>query len=62
MLALLFGINDGLAAAGMTIELLEPLKHLPLFNDGVAWLIPSVALFALTWGADHARARRAMAG
>lgn len=62
MLALLFGINDGLVAAGTTIELLDPLKHLPLFNDGVAWLIPCAALLALTWGADHVRARRVMAG
>jgi len=62
MLALLFGVNDGFSAAGIVIGFFEPLRRLPLFSDGVAWLLPCVILFALTWGADHLWARRAVAG
>lgn len=62
MLALLFGVNDGFSAAGIAIGFFEPLRRLPLFSDGVAWLLPCVILFALTWGADHLWARRAVAG
>lgn len=45
VLALFFGIHDGLRTAGLVPEWLGFLQRVPLAHDGVAWLVPS-AVFA----------------
>ncbi|WP_177344164.1 branched-chain amino acid transport system II carrier protein, partial [Pseudomonas aeruginosa] len=45
--SLLFGLIDGLKAASLDHWLPNWLTHLPLAEQGLAWLIPSVATLAL---------------
>lgn len=47
VLALFFGIHDGLKVAGIAPVWLEFLQKVPLAHEGVAWLVPSVGLSLL---------------
>ena len=45
--SLLFGILDALTGAGMVTSLPTWVQHLPLAEQGLAWLPPSLAMMAL---------------
>lgn len=45
--SLLFGILDALTGAGMLAALPAWGKHLPLADQGLAWLPPSLAMMVL---------------
>lgn len=47
-IALLFGIIDGIKVAELDTYLPEILKHLPLAEQNLAWLIPSLIVFVLS--------------
>ncbi|RJG09674.1 branched-chain amino acid transport system II carrier protein [Pseudomonas cavernicola] len=48
LVALLFGIVDGVKAAGLAQWMPEWLAHLPLAEQGLAWLVPAVFTLAVT--------------
>ena len=45
--SLLFGVIDALKGANLAGWLPESLAHLPLSEQGLAWLVPSVAMLAV---------------
>lgn len=47
-IALIFGIIDGIKVAGFGDYLPEFLQHLPLNEQNLAWLIPSLVVLAIT--------------
>jgi LIVCS family branched-chain amino acid:cation transporter len=59
LVALLFGLFDGLKVAGLGRLLPEFLSALPLAEQGLAWLVPSVAMLVLCSGYDRLRGRPA---
>ncbi|NDM57278.1 branched-chain amino acid transport system II carrier protein, partial [Klebsiella pneumoniae] len=46
LVSLAFGVLDALKAAGLGQDFPQWLLHLPLAEQGLAWLIPSVATLA----------------
>ncbi len=46
LVSLAFGVLDALKAAGLSQDFPQWLLHLPLAEQGLAWLIPSVATLA----------------
>lgn len=51
--SLLFGVIDALKGAGLGGWMPEWLTHLPLSEQGLAWLLPSVAALALASACDR---------
>lgn len=51
-IALLFGIYDGVTAAGLDIPVLNFVKTLPLYNQGIAWLLPTTIVFVICYVID----------
>ncbi|MNO62871.1 Branched-chain amino acid transport system 2 carrier protein [compost metagenome] len=51
--SLLLGVIDALKGAGLDQWMPQWLTHLPLTEQGLAWLIPSVATLALMVGIDR---------
>jgi len=47
LVALLFGLLDGMSAAGLDITVFH---SIPLFDQGLAWVIPTLLTFAVTAG------------
>jgi LIVCS family branched-chain amino acid:cation transporter len=59
LVALLFGVVDGLKASGLDVGLSESLFALPLAEQGLAWLLPTVAMLALCSAYDWLRGKPA---
>jgi LIVCS family branched-chain amino acid:cation transporter len=57
LVATLFGIVDGLKAAGLDGWLPGWLTSLPLAEQGLAWLLPSALMLALASGYDWLRGK-----
>lgn len=53
LVALLFGVFDGLKAAGLDAWMPGWLAHLPLAEQGLAWLLPAVAMLAVATCCDR---------
>ena len=45
LVSMLFGALDGLKTAGLNLELFQ---FLPLFNQGLAWIIPTLTVMVLS--------------
>lgn len=61
LVAVLFGIVDGLKAAALDSLLPHWLANLPLADKGLAWLLPAVVMLALASGYDWLRGKPAEA-
>ncbi|MCY1403850.1 Branched-chain amino acid transport system 2 carrier protein [compost metagenome] len=51
--SLLLGVIDALKGAGLDAWMPSWMTHLPLAEQGLAWLIPSVIALALMVGVDR---------
>lgn len=57
IMALVFGIYDGLAAAGLTGQGVSLIQDLPLYQQGLAWLLPTAVLLIIAYLLDNVRGR-----
>lgn len=57
--ALLFGALDGLRVAGLDRGLADLTSHLPLYREGLVWVVPALAALAATLLVDLLRRSRA---
>ena len=62
LVSLAFGVLDALKAAGLGQDFPQWLLHLPLAEQGLAWLIPSVATLAACSLVDRRSVARAVPG
>ncbi|KAA8731605.1 branched-chain amino acid transport system II carrier protein [Acinetobacter qingfengensis] len=54
-IALIFGIIDGLKVAGFSDKLPQVLQNLPLNQENLAWLMPSLIIFVICFMIDKSR-------
>ncbi|MWL73017.1 branched-chain amino acid ABC transporter substrate-binding protein, partial [Escherichia coli] len=55
LVSFLFGIADALSSAGISVWPFMLVQFLPLHNQGLAWLLPSVAVMLAAAVADRWR-------
>jgi len=55
LLALFFGIADGLHSANLTVQPFSLARYCPLYSQNLAWLLPSCVLFVLLFMIDRIR-------
>ncbi|WP_191485181.1 branched-chain amino acid transport system II carrier protein [Pseudomonas sp. FEN] len=61
LVSLLFGIIDALKGAGLADWMPAQLSHLPLSEQGLAWLVPSVVMLAIVVLIDRLLGKRSEA-